>query len=118
MLTDTFAYLNRSIVSRQAMTALAATCLLATATVARASDVPTYPLICAQHDLRIVTLIELHGYAQLVSADTLAEAYFDVIKARDACANDRVAEGVAIYERLLPGLGEIEGDEIHAASTR
>ena len=103
--------------SRGALAALAAACVFATADVARADDVvaPTYPLVCAKQDLKVVTLIELHGHAQLVAADMLAQAYFDVMKARDACAQGRVEEAVAIYNRLLPGLEEVEGDEIHAA---
>jgi hypothetical protein len=118
MPSSKFVVLSQSVrfLSSGALAALAAACVFATADVARADvATPTYPLICAKQDLKVVTLIDLHGHAQLVAADVLAQAYLEVIKARDACAQGRVEEAVAIYNRLLPGLEEVEGDEIHAA---
>jgi hypothetical protein len=119
MPSSKFVVLSQSIrfPSRGAVAAFATAFVFAMAGAVRADDAATqtYPVVCAQHDIKVVTLIDLHGHAQLVAADVLAQAYFEVIKARDACAQGRVEEAVAIYNRLLPGLEEVEGDEIHAA---
>lgn len=114
MLTNTRIVQSRTLV-RHAFAALAAICVLATADVARAGDTPgAYPSVCAEKDLQVVTLIELTGLAHLVSADVLADAYVSVLKARDFCEKGQVAEGIAVYEGLLPGF-EPDDVEIHAA---
>src|SRR6266511_3112156 len=43
------------------------------------------PPVCVAADLRLTTLIEAHGEAQDVAAETLAQAFFTVRKARKTC---------------------------------
>ena len=62
---------------------------------------PSYSLACAKRDLELVALIEMQGDTQAVAAATLANAYQDVIRARDACDGGRVEEGLAIYDQTF-----------------
>ena len=50
------------------------------------------PPVCVAADLTLTTLIEAHGEAQDVAADTLAQAFFTVMEARKATAGAAAAE--------------------------
>ena len=77
-------------------------CLCAGAGIAKTADrLNTTPAECAARDLRVVTLIEDHGQAQDVGADQLADAAFTMMRARQACHDGRVADGLAIYDSVL-----------------
>jgi hypothetical protein len=56
---------------------------------------------CAARDLRIVISIEAHGEAQDVPADQLADAFFTLINARNACAAGRIDEALARYDSIV-----------------
>ncbi len=101
--------------------ALAAAWLAAGAGLAQAGDpADAYPAACASRDLKLVSLLDLHGHMEFVSPDVLSDAYLEILQARKACAAGHVAEAVGIYERILPGLYEAAGEdgeigEMHAA---
>ena len=77
-------------------------CLCAGAGIAKTADrLNTTPAECAARDLKLVTLIEDHGQAQDVAADQLADAAFTMLRARQACHEGRVADGLAIYDSVL-----------------
>ena len=77
-------------------------CLCAGAGIAKTADrLNMTPAECAARDLRVVTLIEDHGQAQDVAADQLADAAFTMMRARLACHDGRVADGLAIYDSVL-----------------
>lgn len=59
--------------------------------------------VCAAVDLRFMTLIEAHGEAQDVAAETLAQAFLVVLEARKACNEGRVEAGIKLYESIPLG---------------
>ena len=58
------------------------------------------PLDCVAADLRLTTLIEAHGEAQDVAAETLAQAFFTVMEARKACNQGQVEAAIKLYESI------------------
>lgn len=56
--------------------------------------------LCAARDIKVVTLIEDAGVARTVPDAQLAEAFFMLMKAREACAAGRVEEALAIYDGI------------------
>jgi hypothetical protein len=56
---------------------------------------------CALRDLRLVMSIEAHGEAQDVHADKLADAFFMLMNAREACAAGRIDEALAVYDSIV-----------------
>ncbi len=61
------------------------------------------PPVCVAADLRLTTLIEAHGEAQDVAADTLAQAFFTVMEARKACKEGHVEAAMKLYEGIPLG---------------
>lgn len=59
---------------------------------------------CALRDLAAWTLIERHGEAERLPPQTVAEAFFEVMKARRACRAGRSEEGLALYDRVTARL--------------
>lgn len=55
---------------------------------------------CALRDLAAWTLIERHGEAESLPPQIVAEAFFEVMKARRACRAGRSEEGLALYDRV------------------
>jgi hypothetical protein len=71
---------------------------------ATACETTTVPWpICSEADLRLVTLIEAHGEAEDVAADTLAQAFFTVMEARKACNEGHVEAAMKLYESIPLG---------------
>src|SRR5262245_12437624 len=69
-----------------------------------AESATSWSPICAEVDLRLVTLIEAHGEAQDVAPEILAQAFFTVMEARKACHQEQVEEAIKLYESIqLPG---------------
>ena len=56
---------------------------------------------CALRDLQLVMSIEAHGEAQDVPGDKLADAFFMMMAAREACAAGRIEEALAAYDRII-----------------
>jgi hypothetical protein len=56
--------------------------------------------LCATADVRLVTLIEAHGEAQDVAAETLAKAFFTVMEARKACNRGEVEAALELYDSI------------------
>ena len=56
---------------------------------------------CAVRDLKLVTALGERGEAQDVSADDLRAAFFTVVKARNACADGRIDEALALYDSVV-----------------
>jgi hypothetical protein len=63
------------------------------------------PQICATADLRITMLIEAHGEAQDVAAETLAHAFLTVLDARKACNEGQIDAAMKLYESIPLGAG-------------
>ena len=95
---------------RRSLFWLTALCLLAAASAsfaasgAPAAEATTVPsAICNAADVRLVTLIEAHGEAQDVAAETLAQAFFTVLEARKACNQGQVEAAMKLYESISLG---------------
>jgi hypothetical protein len=73
---------------------------LCTATLASTEDPLAYPKLCAKLDLEAISAIESAGIAQQIPGEALAAAFFSVIKARNACAEGRHNEAIAIYKKI------------------
>jgi hypothetical protein len=56
--------------------------------------------LCGTADVRLVTLIEAHGEAQDVAAETLAKAFFTVMEARKACNRGEVEAALELYDSI------------------
>jgi hypothetical protein len=78
----------------------AASICLATDGATAADGASVLPPICAAADVRLITLIEAHGEAQDVAAETLAQAFFTVIEARKACNAGQVEAAMKLYESI------------------
>jgi uncharacterized protein YjiS (DUF1127 family) len=55
---------------------------------------------CLAADLRLTTLIEAHGEAQDVAAETLRQAFFTVMEARKACNQGQVEAAMKLYDSI------------------
>ena len=80
------------------LVALCAT--LSSATLASAEDARVYPRLCAELDLAAISDIEMAANAQQVAGEKLAAAFFSVMNARNACADGRLSEAIAIYRSI------------------
>ena len=90
----------RGIATRiKALCAAAGVSLAAGAATAEEPATAVSPL-CATADVRFVTLIEAHGEAQDVAADTLAKAFFTVMEARRACNRGEVDVALQLYDSI------------------
>ena len=73
----------------------------ALSTVAPAStENSAFPKLCAELDLAVTSDIELAANAQQIPGEKLAAAFFTVMDARNACAEGRYDEALAIYDSI------------------
>jgi hypothetical protein len=56
---------------------------------------------CAQRDVESVTLLEQTGEAQDLPGYVLYETFMTVLRARAACNEGRVADGLALYDGII-----------------
>jgi hypothetical protein len=84
--------------------AAASICLATDGATATESTAMLSP-ICAAADLRLMMLIEAHGEAQDVSAETLSQAFLTVLEARKACNGGQAEAGIKLYESIPLGPG-------------
>jgi hypothetical protein len=73
---------------------------LAAAGVSAEESTTVVSSLCAAADVRLVTLIEAHGEAQDVAAETLAKAFFTVMEARKACNRGEVDAALELYDSI------------------
>jgi hypothetical protein len=85
---------------KHAILVAAATVALAGPLRAQTSDV-SVPLECAQRDAQSVTQLEQHGEAQDLPGYVLYETFMTVLRARAACNEGRVADGLALYDGIV-----------------
>ena len=57
--------------------------------------------VCAERDLKLVTLLEEAGEAKALPGEQLAEVFFTMMKARELCSAGRVAEAIAVYDAIV-----------------
>ena len=84
--------------------AAASICLVTDGAMA-AEDTTMPSPICAAADLRLTMLIEAHGEAQDVAAETLAQTFLTVLEARKACNEGQVEAAIKLYESIPLGAG-------------
>ena len=85
---------------RLAILVVAATALLAQQAAAQANDV-SVSLECAQRDVQLVTQLEEQGEAQDLPGYVLYEMFLTMQRARVACNQGRMAEGLALYDKIV-----------------
>jgi hypothetical protein len=56
---------------------------------------------CAQRDVQSVTQLEQQGEAQALPGYVLYETFMTVLRARAACNEGRVADGLALYDGIV-----------------
>ena len=61
--------------------------------------------LCAARDVEVVMLIEDHGEANDLAPERLAKAFLTQMDARIACSNDRMEDGIALYDDIIRALG-------------
>jgi hypothetical protein len=60
-----------------------------------------FALACALKEVKVITLIEEHGEARDIPADSLADAGMAMLRARATCYEGRVTEALALYDGIL-----------------
>jgi hypothetical protein len=85
---------------KHAFLAAAATVLFAGPLAAQANDA-SVSLDCAQRDVQSVTQLEQQGEAQTLPGYVLYETFMTVLRARAACNEGRVADGLALYDGIV-----------------
>jgi hypothetical protein len=58
-------------------------------------------LECAQRDVQLVTQLEQLGEAEALPGYVLYETFMTMQRARAACSEGRVADGLAIYDGIV-----------------
>jgi hypothetical protein len=82
---------------------LALIVIVCAAGAAAAADAASRPFatVCALKETKVITLIEDHGEAGDLPADSLGDAGLAMLRARLACYEGRVAEALALYDGIL-----------------
>ena len=85
---------------KQAFLVAAATLALAGPLAAQANEA-SVSLECAQRDVQLVTQLEQLGEAQALPGYVLYETFMTMQRARAACNEGRMADGLAIYDGIV-----------------
>jgi hypothetical protein len=83
---------------KHAFLVAAASVLLAGPLAAQTNDASVE---CAQRDVQAVTQLEQQGEAQTLPGYVLYETFMTVLRARAACNQGRVADGLALYDGIV-----------------
>ena len=75
--------------------------LLVSASFAIPAAAQSYPVVCAQRDVQLVTQLEQIGEAQTVPGEILYEAFRVLTRARKACKQGRVGLALALYDSIF-----------------
>ena len=79
----------------------AAATLALTGPLAAQTNDASVSLDCAQRDVQSVTQLEQQGEAQTLPGYVLYETFMTVLRARAACNEGRVADGLALYDGIV-----------------
>jgi hypothetical protein len=67
--------------------------------------------VCSEREVTVITLIEDHGAAAFIEPsvgnETLSRAGLMLMEAREECYRGRVAEAVALYDKIATMLGPV-----------
>lgn len=85
---------------KHAFLVAAATLALTGPLAAQTSDV-SVSADCALRDVQSITQLEQHGEAQDLPGYVLYETFMTVLRARAACNEGRVADGLALYDGII-----------------
>ena len=61
----------------------------------------TFPVVCAQRDVQLVTQLEQIGETQTVPGEILYEAFRVLTRARTACKEGRLELALALYDSIF-----------------
>ena len=59
-----------------------------------------FPPECTKRDLQMITQIEQYGESRDMRPEIANEAFWTMMRARAACYDARIAEGLAIYDSI------------------
>ena len=80
---------------------IAVVALLACASSVAPAAAQSYPVVCAQRDVQLVTQLEQIGEAQTVPGEILYEAFRVLTRARKACKEGRLDLALALYDSIF-----------------
>jgi hypothetical protein len=80
---------------------VAAFALLVSASFVIPATAQTFPVVCAQRDVQLVTQLEQIGEAQTVPGEILYEAFRVLTRARKACKEGRLDLALALYDSIF-----------------
>jgi hypothetical protein len=67
--------------------------------------------VCSEREVTVITLIEDHGAAAFIEPsvgnETLSRAGLMLMEAREECYRGRVAEAIALYDKIATMLGPV-----------
>src|SRR5262245_59680161 len=75
--------------------------LLVCASSVTSAAAQTFPVVCAQRDVQLVTQLEQIGEAQTVPGEILYEAFRVLTRAREACKQGRLKLALALYDSIF-----------------
>jgi hypothetical protein len=73
---------------------------------------------CAARDRQVLMLIEERQDANLVTAQTLSEALFSMMRARIVCRDGRVSDALALYDGIAASVTSDRVDRFDGPDTR
>jgi hypothetical protein len=97
--------------SRSTRWLLIAASLLGVAMSGAAAGDEIFARVCAEREVTVITHIEDHGAAAFIEPsvgnETLSRAGLMLMEAREECYRGRVAEAVALYDKIVTMLGPV-----------
>jgi hypothetical protein len=59
-----------------------------------------FPLECARRDLQLINQLEQYGESRDMRPEVANEAFWTMMRARQACYDKRVPDGLALYDTI------------------
>ena len=104
-------WMNGAKCSRSTRWLLIAASMLGVAMSGAAAGDGIFARVCSEREVTVITLIEDHGAAAFIEPsvgnETLSRAGLMLMEAREECYRGRVAEAVALYDKIATMLGPV-----------
>jgi hypothetical protein len=104
-------WMNGAKCSRSTRWLLIIASVLGTAMSGAAAGDGIFARVCSEREVTVITLIEDHGAAAFIEPsvgnETLSGAGLMLMEAREECYRGRVAEAIALYDKIATVLGPV-----------
>ncbi|MEA2950424.1 MAG: hypothetical protein QOI40_5754 [Alphaproteobacteria bacterium] len=104
-------WMNGAKCSRSTRWLLFIASVLGTAMSGAAAGDGIFARVCSEREVTVITLIEDHGAAAFIEPsvgnETLSRAGLMLMEAREECYRGRVAEAIALYDKIATMLGPV-----------